>query len=61
MWLGETPLKEIFPRLFCLDINQNATVEKRIGTNGGNWSWRGNIREGRSMVEFENVRTHENV
>ncbi|KAI3523890.1 hypothetical protein L1887_02373 [Cichorium endivia] len=55
-WLCDKPLKDNFPRLFCLETNKNATVDERVGSDGGNWSWRGHIRDGRSMEELENLK-----
>ncbi|CAH1446764.1 unnamed protein product [Lactuca virosa] len=54
-WIGERPLKEEFQKLFHIDNNQRATVEDRIGINGGSWNWQGIIRDGRSKKELDKL------
>jgi hypothetical protein len=40
-WLGDRPLKEVFPRLFLISVQQEASVASLCsGENGWNFIWR---------------------
>lgn len=54
-WFGETTMAQSFSRLFHLEVDQQATVANRIHNGAGQWNWRGNIREGRTREELENL------
>ena len=53
-------LRDRFPRLFALEVNQSAAFKDRWGyINGswqGAWGWRSNLR-GRSLEDFDNLVT----
>ncbi|XP_071741314.1 uncharacterized protein [Rutidosis leptorrhynchoides] len=39
IWVGDTRLKDKFPRLFPLELDQNATVKDRVTFDNGSWSF----------------------
>ncbi|KAL4581373.1 hypothetical protein LXL04_017587 [Taraxacum kok-saghyz] len=49
-WIGEAPLAFKFNRLFKLETELKATVEDRVRSGTGMWSWRGEIREVRLIA-----------
>lgn len=38
-WIGESPLKILYPRLFSISPNQNATISSMGFWNGCSWTW----------------------
>ncbi|XP_071693604.1 uncharacterized protein [Rutidosis leptorrhynchoides] len=55
VWLGSTPLKEQFKRLFALEVNKHVSLQERVQQTGetvtGNWCWNRDPR-GRAISEL---------
>ena len=53
VWVGNTNLKSVFPRLYSLSCNLSQTVEEVGGWEGDVWQW--NLRWRRARFEWESV------
>ncbi|XP_076904485.1 putative mitochondrial protein AtMg00310 [Bidens hawaiensis] len=53
VWLGDEPLKNIFPRLFALENNKSCSVAQRLGLKG--WRWRRLLRCGVELTSFDDM------
>ncbi|XP_071741010.1 uncharacterized protein [Rutidosis leptorrhynchoides] len=51
-WLDGTPLLNRYPRLFALESEKNGSVASHFGSNGWQWSWRRDIREGEEQSQY---------
>ena len=59
--MTDKPFREIFPRLFRLDINRGARVAERGRWRGREWEWEWNWRReprGRELGELEDLTTY---
>ncbi|KAL4590695.1 hypothetical protein LXL04_003636 [Taraxacum kok-saghyz] len=55
-WLLEKPLREVYPRLYNLEINKNCLVADRcLYNNCFRWQWRFEIRNGRTGEELKDL------
>lgn len=52
-WTGDKKLEEIFPRLFQVDTNKKSLVYEKLKENGEIIEWCSNMREGRTMEEWD--------
>lgn len=38
-WVGPAPLKNLFPKLYCLERRKQCKVEDRVSSFGYSWDW----------------------
>ncbi|KAE8682317.1 Polynucleotide adenylyltransferase family protein isoform 4 [Hibiscus syriacus] len=50
-WLGEVPLKDLFPRLYTLSMNKEGKVVEFRESNAAGWVW--DIQFRRNLVDWE--------
>ncbi|GJT14808.1 hypothetical protein Tco_0873514 [Tanacetum coccineum] len=59
VWLGNSALKEAFPRLFLLETNSFCSISERcLGLNGPhqfNWAWRRDVRSGLEQTQLNSL------
>ncbi|KAE8663292.1 RING-H2 finger protein ATL79-like [Hibiscus syriacus] len=51
VWLGEVPLKDLFPRLYALSINKMGKVVEFRANNAAGWVW--DIQMRRNLLDWE--------
>ncbi|GKD90093.1 RNA-directed DNA polymerase, eukaryota, reverse transcriptase zinc-binding domain protein [Tanacetum coccineum] len=56
IWMGDTPLQHLFPRLFRLNVNQDCTVRDKWN-DGWNWIWTRSISGGTTSTQLSNLTT----
>ncbi|GKA86613.1 hypothetical protein Tco_0808324 [Tanacetum coccineum] len=59
VWLGNSALKEAFPRLFLLETNSFCSLSDRcLGLKGPhqfNWAWRREVRSGVEQAQLNSL------
>nr|GEV35321.1 RNA-directed DNA polymerase, eukaryota, reverse transcriptase zinc-binding domain protein [Tanacetum cinerariifolium] len=55
VWLTDTPLLHLYPRMFALKCNKNSTVADKINANFISWSFRRPHRGGLEKEQFSNL------
>ncbi|XP_071700055.1 uncharacterized protein [Rutidosis leptorrhynchoides] len=54
-WLGDTPFRDKFPRLFALEMDKSCTVFDRRSHDGWKWVWRRDIRPGVELQQLQEL------
>ncbi|KAL4588047.1 hypothetical protein LXL04_000925 [Taraxacum kok-saghyz] len=55
-WLSDKPLREVYPRLYSLELDKYCVVADRCFLNNSfRWNWRTDIRNGRTGGELQDL------